>query len=81
MRKQDLLHIHGLLVAVRRYLDEHDDVRVPPGAFDAYDGYGVGPTAVADRKAAHREAVDRLLGGLYVTVAGQRTNVEAAPEP
>ena len=81
MRKQELVHLHGLLVGVRRYLDEHEDVAVPTGAFDAYDGYGIGPTAIADRKDAHREAVDRLLDGLNVTVTAQRTAEDAAPVP
>lgn len=80
MRKQALVHLHELLVLVRRHLEERDGTPVPPGAFDAYDDYGVGPTAVAERKDRQREAIDRLLEGLY-TVTARRTAADAATAP
>ena len=43
MRKQELVHLHGLFAAVRSYLREREDVTVPAEAFDPYDEHGVGP--------------------------------------
>lgn len=72
MRKQELIHMHGLLVVVRQHLAEQDDIEIPTGAFDAYDDYGVGPTAIAKRKDVHKEAVDRLLEGLQMALTTQQ---------
>lgn len=63
MRKQELIHIHGLLVVIRQHLAEQADIEIPDDAFDGYDDYGVGPTAIAQQKDAHKEAVDQLLDG------------------
>lgn len=79
MRKQELVHLHGLLAMVRKHLEERGEI--PPGAFDTYDDYGIGPTAVAERKDRQREVIDRLLEGLYITVTAQRPIVDTATAP
>lgn len=68
MRKQELVHLHGLFAALRSHLRERDDVTVPDDAFDPYDEYGVGPTALAERKDEHVTALDRLSDGVHETV-------------
>lgn len=72
MRKQELIHIHGLLVVTREHLADQDEIEIPTDAFDAYDDFGVGPTAIAKRKDAHIEAVEYLLDGLHTTLTTQQ---------
>lgn len=72
MRKQELIHIHDLLAVTRDHLDDEGELDPPADAFDAYDDYGVGPTAIAKRKEAHKTAVDHLLDGLQATLTAQR---------
>lgn len=72
MRKQELIHIHGLLVVTRRHLADQADIEIPDEAFDEYDDYGVEPTAIAERKDAHKEAVDQLLDGFRTTLANRK---------
>lgn len=72
MRKQELVHLHGLLVVVRRHVDEQDEIQASRHAFDAYDEYGVRPTAIAERKEAHHAAVDHLLEGLQTTLTAHQ---------
>lgn len=81
MRKQELVHLHALFEVIRRHLAERDGTRLPAGAFDTYDEHGVGPVAIAERKEAHRAAVDHLLDGLQTTVTAQRPAVETASTP
>lgn len=78
MRKQELVHLHGLFVEIRRYLAAQDEIQIPTDAFDAYDESGIGPTAIAERKHAHQAAVDQLLDGLDTTVTAQHPAGEAA---
>jgi hypothetical protein len=78
MRKQELIHIHGLLLVTRRHLAAQERVEIPADAFDEYDDFGVGPTAIAKRKDAHKAAVDRLLAGLHSTLGTQRGTADAS---
>lgn len=77
MRKQELIHIHGLLVVTRLHLAEQANIEIPDEAFDGYDGYGVGPTAIAERKDAHKEAVDQLLDGFRTTLTTHKKSTDA----
>lgn len=79
MRKQELVHFHRLLVEIRWYLAEQEEIEIPAGAFDTYEDCEVKPTALTERKAAHEEAVDHLLEGLQTTVAAQRTTADTRP--
>lgn len=72
MRKQELIHIHGLLAVTRQHLADREEIEIPADAFNAYDDYGVGPTAITKRKDAHKKAVDCLLDGLYTTLTAQQ---------
>lgn len=77
MRKQELIHIHGLLVVTRRHLADRGDIEIPDDAFDGYDDYGVGPTAIDERKDAHKEAVHQLLDGFRRTLTTQKKSTDA----
>lgn len=81
MRKQELVHLHGLLVEIRRHFVEQDEIQIPADAFEAYDEYGVGPTAIPERKDAHKAAVHHLLEGLETTVPTQQPAGEPASTP
>lgn len=58
MRKQELVHLHGLTVELRRYLEERSEL--PVESFVAEEG-GAGPMAIHRRKEAHEVAVRRAL--------------------
>jgi hypothetical protein len=78
MRK--LIHIHGLLAVTREHLAGQDETEIPTDAFDAYDDCGVGPTAIAKRKDAHKEAVEYLLDGIHTVLTTQQMDANA-PTP
>jgi hypothetical protein len=78
MRKQELIHIHRLLVVTRNHLADQADIEIPADAFDEYDEHEVGPTAIAKRKEAHKEAVEHLLDGVHTTLTTQRTVATAS---
>ena len=58
MKKQELIHLHGLLSEVRAEYDE--------SALDLseYEGYGVQPTSIHRSKTDHKTAVFKLATGL-----------------
>ncbi|MDY6817769.1 MAG: UPF0058 family protein [Halobacteriales archaeon] len=66
MKKRELLHLHGLLAELRRYLE--DEELVPDHAFEQYDDRAVSPLGVQERKEKHRIAVLLLRDGLAETV-------------
>ena len=68
MRKQALIHLHGLLSEIRRFVFEDAYTPVPADAFEAYNRLDVAPTSVAQSKAAHQDAVFALLRGLTETL-------------
>lgn len=62
MRKQELIQLHGLAVAVRGHLETAHDV--PADAFERYDAYGVGPAAIHRHKGDHRAALQHAMSGV-----------------
>lgn len=77
MRKQALIHLHGLCVLLRSHFEEHRDL--PPGAFESYDRLDVAPTGIHRRKDAHREAVTCLMSDL--AEVGRRRGAEDRLDP
>ena len=61
MRAQELIHFHGLLFEIRRYLEREGEVS--PDAFTRYDANGVRPNHIHRGKAAHERAIALLLDG------------------
>ncbi len=60
MKKQELIHLHGLLAEVRKqceFWDEDVDL-------DAYEELGVKPTSIHKSKTDHKAAVFKLTEGI-----------------
>jgi len=57
MKKQELIHLHGLLAQVRDYYEATADEEV---GTDAYAEVGVQPTSIHKSKTEHKEAVFAL---------------------
>lgn len=77
MRKQELLHVHQLLSAVRRTLETEESV--PPAAFAAYDALGVGPNACNRNKRDHEVAIRRLLAGIETAIEARSEDEVVEP--
>jgi hypothetical protein len=57
MKKQELIHIHGLLAEVQRECESKgEDIDL-----DAYEELGVRPTSIHQSKTAHKGAVFELI--------------------
>ncbi|MFB6362233.1 MAG: UPF0058 family protein [Halobacteriales archaeon] len=67
MKKQELIHLHGLLAEVTTHCQMTDDVKPQ---LDAYESLGVRPTSIHQSKTDHKEAVFALAQGL---TAGMET--------
>lgn len=72
MRKQELVHLHGLLAETMQSLV--DQGVVPAGVWDEYDALGVHANAVHAPKGDHREAV------LLLTTAIRAGLAQSTPE-
>ncbi len=57
MKKQELIHLHGLLSEVRGEYEEELDL-------SEYDAFGVQPTSIHRSKTDHKKAVFKLADGL-----------------
>ncbi len=77
MRKQELIHLHSLLVQIRSELTA--DYDPPDAAFAAYERHGVHPRAIYVRKDAHHQAIRHLTDGIE-QVLTQRDHSGAEPE-
>lgn len=79
MRKDELVFVHSLLVVVRRWLVERDDVS--DEVFEEYDAEAVPAAAINRRKAAHEEAIWHLLGAIHLAVTDAHEPNESSPAP
>ena len=61
MKKQELIHLHGLLAEVHDQLEAWEDDQID---LDAYDDLGVRPTSIHKSKTDHKAAVFKLSMGL-----------------
>ncbi|MFB6220893.1 MAG: UPF0058 family protein [Halolamina sp.] len=59
MKKQELIHLHGLLSEVRSEYDEQTDLDL-----GEYEAFGVQPTSIHRSKTDHKTAVFKLADGL-----------------
>jgi hypothetical protein len=69
MKKQELIHLHGLLAQVRDHYEETRDAAVD---HETYDELGVRPTSIHKSKTDHKEAVFALADG----ITGELTETE-----
>lgn len=60
MKKQELIHLHGLLAEVRTQMEIWDGDLVLP----KYESYGVKPTSIHKSKTDHKAAVFELMKGI-----------------
>jgi hypothetical protein len=74
MKKQELIHLHGLLAEVREQCEAWQDEELD---LTEYRNLGVRPTSIHKSKTDHKEAVFELAQGITGAVA----EGEAAAEP
>jgi hypothetical protein len=78
MKKQELIHLHGLLAQVQNHYEEQtgDDVE-----HDEYDTLGVQPTSIHKSKTDHKDAVFALARGITSEMNDEETErVSAAAD-
>jgi hypothetical protein len=70
MKKQELIHLHGLLAEVHTQVEawEKADVDTP-----SYDELGVRPTSIHKSKTDHKAAVFELATGITAAMDEQET--------
>jgi len=61
MKKQELIHLHGLLSEVRA---EYEATGEPEVDLSGYEEFGVQPTSIHRSKTDHKRAVFELVDGL-----------------
>lgn len=61
MKKQELIHIHGLLAEVRDECENWEDLDPD---FSEYRNHGVQPTSIHKSKTDHKAAVFKLARGI-----------------
>ena len=61
MKKQELIHLHGLLAQVQNHYEEQTGDTVD---HDRYTGLGVQPTSIHKSKTDHKDAVFALAKGI-----------------
>lgn len=66
MKKQELIHLHGLLAQVQQYYQRQTDQTVDTAQYAAV---GVQPTSIHRSKAAHQDAVVTLSQCLTAAMA------------
>ena len=78
MKKQELIHLHGLLAEVSNYCVEEGHT-LP---LDEYESQGVRPTSIHKSKTDHKEAVFALVHGITggFESAEQKEPVSAAAD-
>jgi hypothetical protein len=71
MKKQELIHLHGLLSEVHTQMEtwEDDDVDI-----SEYESMGVRPTSIHRSKTDHKAAVFKMANG--ITAAMEETETE-----
>jgi len=70
MKKQELIHLHGLLSEVRAEYDESEETEMD---LSDYDEFGVQPTSIHRSKTDHKRAVFELVHGLTDSLSEQET--------
>jgi hypothetical protein len=70
MKKQELIHLHGLLAQVQNHYEQRTGNDVE---HDEYETVGVRPTSIHMSKDDHKDAVFALAGGITDEMAGDAT--------
>jgi len=61
MKKQELIHLHGLLAEVSNHCEMADDVTID---LEDYHDLGVKPTSIHKSKTDHKDAVFAIATGI-----------------
>ncbi|WP_254544336.1 UPF0058 family protein [Halomarina pelagica] len=61
MKKQELIHLHGLLAQVRDHYQQQMETNIE---HETYDELGVRPTSIHKSKTEHKRAVFALANGI-----------------
>jgi hypothetical protein len=70
MKKQELIHLHGLLSEVRA---EYEGAGEPEIDLSGYEEFGVQPTSIHRSKTDHKRAVFELIHGLTDSIGEEET--------
>ena len=74
MKKQELIHLHGLLAEVGNFYEAQTGSEL---ALDEYESMGVRPTSIHRSKTDHKAAVFELAGD----ITGEMAEEPEAPAP
>ncbi|MFB6078657.1 MAG: UPF0058 family protein [Halarchaeum sp.] len=78
MKKQELIHLHGLLAEVGNYYAEREgDVSL---ALDEYEELGIRPTSIHKSKTDHKAAVFALADGITSTMDSETSTEKVAAQ-
>ena len=75
MKKQELIHLHGLLAQVQNYYEAESGATVE---HDEYAELGVKPTSIHKSKTDHKEAVFAIVDGITSAMADDEKEPVAA---
>ena len=73
MKKQELIHLHGLLAEVRKQCEAWNEET----ELDEYESLGVKPTSIHRSKTDHKEAVFALATGITAPMEESKADSEA----
>ncbi|ELY52802.1 UPF0058 family protein [Natronorubrum bangense] len=65
MKKQELIHLHGLLAEVSNQCAAWDDCQIN---LEEYESLGIRPTSIHKSKTDHKAAVFALAGGITMNM-------------
>jgi len=74
MKKQELIHLHGLLAEVTSHCEEYENTTVD---LNDYHNLGIRPTSIHQSKTDHKAAVFALADGITGTIT--TTDAETVP--
>ncbi|WP_255193139.1 UPF0058 family protein [Natronobeatus ordinarius] len=75
MKKQELIHLHGLLAEVSNQCAEWEDCQID---LEEYESLGIRPTSIHKSKTDHKAAVFALAGGVTQFMHESETEAVAA---
>jgi len=73
MKKQELIHLHGLLAEVSNQYEAWEDTELP---LEEYESLGVRPTSIHKSKSEHKTAVFALTHGITDAMTEEETTEE-----
>ncbi|WP_254531091.1 UPF0058 family protein [Natrinema gelatinilyticum] len=78
MKKQELIHLHGLLAEVSNQCTEWNDCKID---LAEYESRGIRPTSIHKSKTDHKAAVFALAGGITTNMReGEQEAVAATAD-